>query len=104
MIVPSKSDWVFDSSYQVIAPGTEDVSAVDFTGQSLDWTIPQTWSEKYNPDPNTLKAIEYAGGRYVAVGNAGVILSSTNGRYWTSLTSGISENLNAIATNSYNFV
>ncbi len=100
MVVPSKSDWVFDASYQIIAPGTEDVSGVDFTGQSLAWSIPQTWSEKYNPDPKTLKAVEHAGGSFVAVGNSGSISTSTNGRYWTSLTSGISENLNAVASNS----
>lgn len=52
----------------------------------------------------TLNAVAYGGGVFVAVGNTGVIYSSTNGSAWTSRTSGTTSNLNNVMWTGSNFV
>jgi len=51
-----------------------------------------------------LNAVAFGGGVFVAVGNAGIIYSSTNGSTWTSRTSGTASNLNNVMYTGSTFV
>lgn len=51
-----------------------------------------------------LQDVTHGGGLSVASGNAGTILKSTDGENWSSLTSGVSQNLNGITYGNGKFV
>lgn len=54
-----------------------------------EWVYPRTGG-------NALVDLAYANGTYVAVGDAGTIQSSTDGRWWTPHPSGTRENIRAV--------
>ena len=56
------------------------------------------------PQGNTLKGIAYGNGTFVAVGESGTILTSTDGTTWTSRTSGTTYGLNSVTYGSGTFV
>jgi hypothetical protein len=49
-----------------------------------------------HPSTNTLNKIIFANSTFVAVGNAGTILTSSDGATWTSVASGTTKNLRAV--------
>jgi len=59
----------------------------------------RTWVNAY-PMGETLKDLIYANSIFMAVGQNGFIETSPDGIFWTSQTSGVAENLNAITYNS----
>lgn len=52
------------------------------------------------PRTATLRDIVYANSKFVTVGDSGLIRTSTNGITWTTVASGISENLNGLNFNA----
>jgi len=56
------------------------------------------WSWRFpSPQGNILLGITYGGGQFVAVGDNGTIITSSDGYHWTNQSSGISTPLRAIA-------
>jgi hypothetical protein len=57
---------------------------------------PWRWA---NPEPqgNTLQGVAHGGGRYVAVGRAGSILSSADGLSWEAIASNTFDDLRDVA-------
>ena len=51
------------------------------------------WTQYATPTATNLNAVRYCNGTWVAVGDAGTILSSTDGMTWTQVTSGTTLNL-----------
>ena len=51
------------------------------------------WTQYVSPVTPNLNAVRYCNGTWVAVGDAGTILSSTDGMTWTQVTSGTTLNL-----------
>ena len=51
------------------------------------------WTEFHSGTSEHLRGVAYANGLWVAVGDSGTILTSTNGTSWTKRTSGTSEDL-----------
>jgi hypothetical protein len=56
------------------------------------------------PQGNSLNGVTYGNGRFVAVGNAGTILTSPDGVTWTQRDSGVAQNLNGVAYGNGLFV
>lgn len=58
-----------------------------------------TWDNRTTGNPNTTRLweVEYIGGIYIAVGNDGVIITSSDGINWTNRTSGITDVIRGIA-------
>ncbi|MGA2506940.1 MAG: hypothetical protein ABSF80_05630 [Chitinispirillaceae bacterium] len=67
-------------AYAVVGPGSANAQ--------LQWTVVSPV-----PTSNNLQSITYGNGQYVAVGDAGTILTSPDGLVWTSRTSGITTRL-----------
>jgi hypothetical protein len=65
----------------------------------------EVWHSR-NPLPTsaTLKSVAYGNGRFIAVGNNGIIVSSTNGVDWALQTSGVSRQLKTVAFANGRFV
>jgi hypothetical protein len=55
-----------------------------------------TWQFPY-PQGNTLRAVTYGGGQFVAVGDNGTIITSPDGYIWASQTYGVFPNLKGVA-------
>ena len=55
-----------------------------------------TWQFPY-PQGNTLRAVTYGGGQFVAVGDNGTIITSPDGHTWASQTYGVFPNLKGVA-------
>ena len=61
----------------------------------------QTWVQNSSkPTSKNIKAVYWTGSQFVAVGDSGTILSSSDGNSWTSQSSGVTNNLNHIVSNS----
>lgn len=75
---------------RIILLGLLAISRCSYAG-SLD-----TWSSQISGTTNNLNAIAYASPTFMAVGNGGTILSSTNGADWVSQNSGTTNNLYGI--------
>ena len=79
------------------------------TTSSVTTTVPSdplnNWHWR-NPLPqgNTLNGVTYGNGIFVAVGDAGTILTSADGITWTSGTSGTNSNLYGVAYGNEQFV
>ena len=56
-----------------------------------------TWNARISGTTNTLFAVSYANGNFVAVGSSGTILSSTDGVAWTPRSSGTTNFLAGVA-------
>jgi hypothetical protein len=54
--------------------------------------------------PNTIRAITYGADQFVAVGDAGTIVVSSNGLTWTSRDSGVTENLLSVVYTGSKFI
>jgi hypothetical protein len=66
----------------------------------VNTTVPeQTMMYLYEVDPLTLRDVTYANGVWVAVGDEGVIKTSSDYLSWSTVTSGTVENLNGINYN-----
>ncbi len=64
----------------------------------------KTWAAKTSGTVEDLKAVCYGNGRFVAVGNSGTVLTSTDGDRWSAVNSGTSQNLNGVACGEERFV
>jgi len=58
----------------------------------------------FRPSTNTLYSVAYGSGLFVAVGDAGTILSSTNGTNWSSVISGSTHQISSISYGNGGFV
>ena len=56
-----------------------------------------TWAQRTSGTTNNLNDIVYANNTFIAVGDNGTIVSSTDGTTWTQRTSGTTNNLNGIS-------
>ena len=66
---------------------------------------PQTWQWRSPlPHGNTLEAVTYADGRFVAVGYNGAIMISTNGVSWNGLNSDTNFELTSLVVGNGIFV
>lgn len=63
-----------------------------------------SWTQVRAASGAALNAVLYALAKYVAVGDGGAVLTSTDTTTWTAATSGSSAKLNALATNSSTLV
>ncbi|MES2469657.1 MAG: M6 family metalloprotease domain-containing protein [Verrucomicrobiota bacterium] len=87
------SYWVRLSNAQGITDSNVAVVTVDTTAAGAVWTL-------VAPLVNThLRAVIWAGSQFVAVGDAGVILTSPDGILWEGRTSGTTERLESVAWN-----
>jgi hypothetical protein len=68
--------------------GLKSISSPD----GISWAV----GNPYNSGSATLRSITHVAGTFFAVGDAGTILSSTDGIAWTPQTSGITANLNGV--------
>jgi hypothetical protein len=66
------------------------------SGAAADPLSQWTWRFP-SPQGNTLRAVAYGGGQFVAVGDGGTIISSPDGYSWTNQTSGVSSFLHGVA-------
>jgi hypothetical protein len=67
------------------------------SGIGIAWTADLPWEIRINGSYPTLNGVCWGDYEFIAVGDTGTILSSTNGVSWTVQTSNISSNLNGIA-------
>jgi len=92
------------SYYVVSIPSLTQIKVSTSSGGSpitLTSVNPSTTTYMYNyPRTADLNSVIYANGRFMAVGNTGLIRTSTTGYAWTTRFSGTTENLNSIAYNS----
>lgn len=87
------SYWVRLSNAQGITDSNVAVVTVDTTAAGAVWTL-------VAPIVNThLRAVIWTGSQFVAVGDAGVILTSPDGILWERRTSGTTERLESVAGN-----
>ncbi|MBJ7396867.1 MAG: PKD domain-containing protein, partial [Akkermansiaceae bacterium] len=84
------------SSYNFSAP-------VGWTGAIYTSPDGVSWTRRYFAG-SELFNVAHAGGNYIAVGNAGRILRSTDSISWTPVSSGISQNLGGVAYGEGGFV
>jgi len=85
------------SSTQITVSLTSGGAAVTLTSSAPTIT---TYLQLY-PTLSTLNDVLYANSIFMAVGDSGTIVTSTDGYIWTSETSGTSENLNGVTYNSF---
>jgi hypothetical protein len=71
-------------AYSFVGPGSANAQ--------LQWTVVTP-----PPTSNNLRSVTYGNGQYIAVGDAGTILTSPDGLIWTSQTSGITSRLWSVA-------
>lgn len=81
-----------------VTNGSGTLASADITNVTVNCnTTGLTWNLRTSGITDQLNGVYGIGGqRYVAVGNAGQIITSVDTVTWTSRTSGVSENLNAI--------
>ncbi|MHB8523206.1 MAG: cell wall-binding protein, partial [Limisphaerales bacterium] len=76
------------------------LAEVGFGADALDfWTL-----QSAAPTTNQLSAVTYGNGEFVAVGDAGTIVTSPNGVAWTSRNSGTTNWLGSVAYGNGRFV
>ncbi len=65
-----------------------------------------TWDNRTSGNSNTTRLweVEYNNGNYVAVGDAGVIITSTDGITWNNRTSGVTKKLRGVAFGNSTYV
>jgi photosystem II stability/assembly factor-like uncharacterized protein len=63
-----------------------------------------TWTSRNSGVTALLRGVAWTGKKYVAVGNAGTILSSSDGTTWSPCTSGTTRRLNSVAWTGAQFV
>ena len=87
-----------------IIKGTEVLDPINDSGNTVTWTV-QSSPPGFTQDLNGI-AFNTAGPTFVAVGNSGSVLVSTDGVIWGAgnVSSTLSPNLNAVANNGANFV
>ena len=104
----------FSNAFNVFATGTNYyvVNIISGTQLQLSTTLggspvtvtsvgPSSTTYMYAyPRTATLRDVAHAGTTFIAVGDTGLIRTSTNGITWTTRTSGTSENLNGITYNA----
>src|SRR5881397_3122267 len=65
----------------------------------------QVWHPRSpTPTDKNLNSVTYANGRFVAVGNEGTIVTSTNGLDWSLVASGVINQLNTVGFGAGRFV
>ena len=96
---------VIHDGTRFVAVGTDyNFSApVGWTGAIYTSPDGTSWTRRYFAG-SELFDVAHAGGNYVAVGNAGRILRSTDSISWTPVSSGISQNLGGVAYGGGGFV
>src|SRR4051812_9594938 len=58
-----------------------------------------SWTSRSSGTQAGLNSITWTGSQYIAVGNSGTVLSSSNGISWVSRASGVTQALNSVAWN-----
>jgi len=79
---------------RIVAVG---VNGVIFTSTNYTGKGEANWPKAVSPVTNTLRAVTYAGDRFIAVGDGGVMVQSTDGLNWTVEHSGTTNRLNGVA-------
>lgn len=85
------------TTYSYIAVGD---NGVIYSSPAYVSTAALSWTQVRAATGTSLNAVLYALAKYVAVGDAGSVLTSTDTTTWTAATSGTTAKLNALATNS----
>src|SRR5438477_742162 len=63
-----------------------------------------SWFTRMSTNQRTLNSVAYGNGRFIAVGQSGTILLSSNGASWTGCNSGTLQNLSGVVYGSNTFV
>lgn len=100
---------IFNKSFNVFTAGvtyyvqsivspTEIKLSASFGGAAVTMNTgtPLAYTYMYKPRTNSLRDVLFANGIYMAVGDSGLIRTSTDGYTWVNKTSGTTENLNGI--------
>lgn len=71
---------------------------------AADLPAQTTWTARASNSPESLRGVAFGGGLFVAVGDAGMIITSPDAVTWTPVTSGTGNDLRAIAYGPGGFV
>ena len=85
------------STFVVVGNNSSNGSGVVLTSSTgLKWTLRDPKTPGSATLPGSLNGVAWGDGRFVAVGNGGTILTSLDGKTWTSQQSGVVETLYAV--------
>ena len=111
---PDGTTWTeraVSASYErlcAVSYGNDTFVAVGYTGYygSVILTSPDgmTWTQRTSPVRNSLNAVAYAKGSFMAVGEVGTIATSLDGITWTEGIRSIYDSLNALSYGNKTFV